>query len=395
MEQGKEPLSQKCAHAIVADRIFDGERWHGPAAILINDGCIHAVVTTADVPAEWPQRRLPPDTFLAPGFIDLQVNGGGGVLLNDNPTPDAMRAIARAHRRFGTTSCLPTMITDQRPRIQAAITAAREAAGRDGVLGIHLEGPFISPGRPGIHRPDYIQHASMDDLEWLAGLRAAGCSLITLAPECVPPGFIKALADLGVRIAVGHSEATAEQTARAIDEGLTGVTHLYNAMPPMKGREPGIVGMALADPRLIASLIADGLHVDPIAIRAAFAAKGADGIALVTDAMPTVGASADHFQLMGRTITLHGQRLASENGTLAGAHLDMASAVRNAVELTGITLEDALRAASLTPARFLGVDNERGMLKPGARTDIVALTSRFDVIATWVGGVFEAGGHTQ
>ena len=395
MEQGKEPLSQKCAHAVIAERIFDGERWHEQAAILINGGRIHGVVTSAEIPADWPQRRLPPDTFLAPGFIDLQVNGGGGVLLNDNPSADAMRAIARAHRRFGTTSCLPTMITDQRPRIQAAIAAAREAAGNDGVLGLHLEGPFISPDRPGIHHPDYIQRASMEDLEWLAGLADAGCSLVTLAPECVPVGFIKALANLGVRVAAGHSEATTEQIAQAIEEGLTGVTHLYNAMPPMKGREPGIVGMALADPRLIASLIADGLHVDPIAGRAAFAAKGADGIALVTDAMPTVGSSADQFQLMGRTITLHGQQLTSDNGTLAGAHLDMASAVRNAVELAGITLEDGLRAASLTPARFLGIDHERGMLKPRARADIVALTSRFDVVAIWVDGAFHSGGQPR
>lgn len=395
MEQGKELLSQKCAHAVIADRIFDGERWHGQAAILINDGCIQGVVTSAEIPADWPQRRLPPNTFLAPGFIDLQVNGGGGVLLNDNPTPDGMRAIARAHRRFGTTSCLPTMITDQRPQIQAAITAAREAAGRDGVLGIHLEGPFISPARPGIHRPDYIQRASMDDLEWLADLRAVDCSLVTLAPECVPIGFIKALVDLGARVAVGHSEATAEEMTRAVDEGLTGVTHLYNAMPPMKSREPGIVGTALADPRVTASIIADGLHVDPIAIRATFAAKGAARIALVTDAMPTIGSTLDHFQLMGRTITLHGRRLASENGTLAGAHLDMASAVRNAVELAGITVEDALRAASLTPAQFLGIENERGMLKPGARADIVALTSRFDVIATWVDGAVDSGGYTE
>lgn len=391
MEQGKEPLSQKCAHAVIADRIFDGERWHVQAAILINDGRIQGIGTCAEIPAGWPQQRLAPDSFLAPGFIDLQVNGGGGVLLNDDPTADAMRAIAQAHRRFGTTACLPTMITDRQPRVQAAIAAAREAAGRDGVLGVHLEGPFLSPARPGIHRPDYIQHASMDDLEWLCGLADAGSSMITLAPECVPAGFIKALVDLGVRVAVGHSEATAGQMARAIDEGLTGVTHLFNAMPPMQSREPGIVGTALADPRLTAGIIADGLHVDPIAIRAAFAAKGADGMALVTDAMPTIGSTLDHFQLMGRTIRLHGHRLTSDSGTLAGAHLDMTSAVRNAVEMAEVPVDDALRAASLTPARYLGIAHERGMLKPGARADMVALTSRFDVIATWVDGVIDSG----
>ena len=367
-----------------------GYRWHEQAAILIKNGRIHRIVAAPDVPSDWPQQRMLRDVFLAPGFIDLQVNGGGGLLLNDRPTADTMRAIAKAHRPFGTTACLPTMITDRRPQLQAAISAARETAGRDGVLGLHLEGPFISPARPGIHRPDYIQHASMDDLEWLSELAKAGASMITLAPECVPPGFIKALVDLGLRVSAGHSEATGAEMARAIDEGLTGVTHLYNAMPPLKGREPGIVGSALSNPRLIAGIIADGLHVDPIAIRAAFAAKSADGMALVTDAMPTIGSSLDRFDLMGRTILLRGSRLVSEDGTLAGAHLDMASAVRNTVNSAAISLEDALRAASQTPARFLGIDHERGTLKPGMHADIVALTSRLDVMASWSGG---APGH--
>ncbi len=387
MDHGKEPLSQIGAHAIIADRVFDGLRWHDETAILVNDGRIEALVPSSEVPEGWPYQRLPLGNFVAPGFIDLQVNGGGGVLLNDEPTPGGMRAIAKAHRRFGTTSCLPTMITDRKPRLKSAIAAAREVAGRDGVLGLHLEGPFISPARPGIHRPDYIQQASIDDLEWLAGLADAGSSIITLAPECVPAGFIKALVDLGIRVSAGHSEATAEQMGRAVDEGLTGVTHLYNAMPPMKGREPGIVGMTLAEPRLIAGLIADGLHVDPVAIRAAFAAKGADAIALVTDAMPTVGSTLDQFELMGRTITLDGLRLTGENGTLAGAHLDMASAVRNAVHLAGVPPESALRSASRTPARFLGIDENCGILKARAQADIVALTQRFDVVATWMNGI--------
>jgi len=390
MEQGNDPFSKNCVHAVIADRIFDGERWHAQAAILIKGGRVHAITSADDIPVDAPQRRMPQGSFLAPGFIDLQVNGGGGILLNDRPTADAMRAIARAHRRFGTTSCLPTLITDQPQQIEAAIAAAREAAGRDGVLGLHLEGPFISPARPGIHRPDYIRQAGLDDLAWLSGLAEVESVLVTLAPECVPDGFIKALTGLGARVAAGHSEATAGQMSRAIGEGLTGVTHLYNAMPPLSGRGPGIVGSAMSDPRLIAGIIADGLHVDPIAIRAAFAAKGADGIALVTDAMPSIGAKLEQFQLMGRTIMLRDGRLVSENGTLAGAHLDMASAVRNAIEMVGIAPEDALRAASVTPARFLGIEARRGVLKPGAQADIVALTERYDVVATWIDGAFEA-----
>lgn len=373
-------------HAILADRMFDGRRWHASAALIVEQGRVRGVAAWGDVPDRTPQKRLPAGSFLAPGFIDLQVNGGGGVLLNDHPTADAMQAIARAHARYGTTACLPTLITDTREQTQAAITAARSIAGRDGVLGIHLEGPFISPARPGVHRTDRIAHAELADLDWLADLAQAGRSQITLAPECVPAGFVRHLAAMGIRVAAGHSEATAEIMARAVADGLTGVTHLFNAMPSLAGRAPGLVGAALADSKLIAGLIVDGIHVDPVSVRAAFAAKGADGIALVTDAMPTVGASTDRFELMGRTITLSDGRLSAEDGTLAGAHLDMASAVRNAVTLAGIPLEDALRAASTTPARFLGLEDERGTLIAGARADVVAMTADLHVIATWRDG---------
>ena len=224
----------------------------------------------------------------------------------------------------------------------------------------------------------------MRDLEPLRDL--PGRSLVTLAPECVPDGFVRALAAAGVRVSVGHSEASAEVLLSAVDDGLTGVTHLYNAMPPLAGRAPGIVGAALSEPRLIAGLIADGLHVDPVSIRAAFAAKGADGIALVSDAMPTVGSELSSFELMGRTVSLQNGKLTAADGTLAGAHLDMASAVRNAVTLANIPLEDALRAATLTPARFLGLDQERGVLVAGARADFVALGIGLDVLSVWVDG---------
>ena len=371
--------------AILADRIFDGRRWHVDAGVLIRDGRIAGLAPAGGVPAGWPQQRLPAGAFLAPGFIDLQVNGGGGVLLNDRPTADAMRAIAQAHRRFGTTACLPTLITDTPDVMRSAIAAAREAAGRDGILGLHLEGPFISPKRPGVHRPDLIAQADGAGLELLRQLADVGRSLVTLAPECVPTGFVRALAESGVRVSTGHSEAPASVVMQAVADGATGVTHLFNAMPPLAAREPGVAGAALADSRITAGLIVDGIHVDPVSVRAAFAAK-VDCIALITDAMPTVGATLDRFELMGRTVTLAGGRLTTGAGTLAGAHLDMAAAVRNAVKLAGIALDDALRAASLTPARFLGVDRERGVLAPGARADLVALDAELNVLATWVGG---------
>ena len=373
-------------HAVLAGRVFDGHRWHTDAAVLVREGRVAGIDSWGQVPPQWPQRRLPPGAILAPGFIDLQVNGGGGVLLNDQPTADGMRAIAKAHRRFGTTACLPTLITDTREQMRSAIAAAGQAAGRDGILGLHLEGPFISPRRPGVHRPDRIARATAADLDELRALAGAGRSLVTLAPECVPAGFVRALTSAGVRVSIGHSEASAALVMQAADDGATGVTHLFNAMPPLSGREPGIVGTALSERRLTAGLIVDGIHVDAVSIRAAFAAKRAEGIALVTDAMPTVGTNLNSFQLVGRTIRLANGRLTTEQGTLGGAHLDMASAVRNAVRLAQIPLEDALRSASLTPARFLGMDNERGTLVAGARADLVALTEDLGVIATWIGG---------
>jgi N-acetylglucosamine-6-phosphate deacetylase len=372
--------------AVSADRIFDGHRWHNDAAVLIDRGLVQRIVPRDQNGGDRPTELMPPGTILAPGFIDLQVNGGGGVLLNDGPTPEAMRAIARAHRRYGTTSCLPTLISDTPAKARAAIAAARSLAGTDGVLGLHLEGPFISRSRPGIHRSDCILAATSGDLDWLSELSAVGSSMVTLAPECVPAGFVKSLAGSGIRVSVGHSEAAAGTLIKAIDEGLSGVTHLFNAMPAMGAREPGIVGVALTDERLTAGVILDGIHVDPLVIRAAFSAKGPSKIALVSDAMPTVGTVQNHFELMGRRIELREGRLVSENGTLAGAHLEMSSAVRNAATRAGISLDDALRSASLVPARYLGIEQHRGVLTAGARADIVALSTNLDVLATWIAG---------
>ena len=236
---------------------------------------------------------------------------------------------------------------------------------------------------------EQIVRPATSDLEELCELAGAGRSLITLAPECVPVGFLRTLASSGIRISIGHSEASAVVVMQAVEDRATGVTHLFNAMPPLAARAPEIVGAALAEHRLTAGLIVDGLHVDPISVRAAFVAKGSDRIALVTDAMPTIGTSLTCFELADRTVSLANGRLTTEDGTLAGAHLDMASAVRNAIRLAELPLEDALRAATLTPARFLGADHERGSLVPGARADLVALSQELVAIATWIDGGME------
>lgn len=374
---------------LVADRLFDGARWHAHAAVLIEAGRIVGVARNGDVHNDWPRRTLPPGTILTPGFIDLQVNGGGGVLLNDTPTADAMAAIARAHRRFGTTGSLPTFITDDISKTKAAVAAAKQAAGTGTIIGLHLEGPFLNPKRAGIHPREKIATATMADLDWLAELGPVGQSLVTLAPECVPPGFIAGLCEAGIHVCAGHSEASADVMARARDEGLCGVTHLHNAMPPMQNRQPGLVGFAMTEPSFTAGLIVDGIHVDPAVVRLTFLAMR-DRVALVTDAMPTVGSPRTEFQLLGRRIALRDGRLTDDAGTLAGAHLDMASAVRIAARQVGIADDDALRAASRTPATFLGLIDERGQLRPGMRADLVALDAELQVLATWVEGVESA-----
>ena len=325
--------------AISADRVFDGYRWHDDAVILIDRGAVQGIAPRDQAAADRPTEVMPPGTVLAPGFIDLQVNGGGGILLNDQPTPEAMRAIARAHRRYGTTSCLPTLISDTRAKAMAAIAAAKSLDDADGVLGLHLEGPFISRARPGIHRADRILSATTGDLDWLGELAALGSSMVTLAPECVAAGFVKTLAARGIRVSVGHSEAGADILTRAIDEGLTGVTHLFNAMPAMSAREPGIVGVALTDQRLTAGIILDGIHVDPLVARAAFSAKDRSNMALVSDAMPTVGTEQDHFELMGRRIRLRDGRL----GAAASRRADSAAA-----RATGLRKRNARRRSSRT-----------------------------------------------
>lgn len=375
------------AWSLLASRVFDGARMHHDAAVVVEADRVVRVMPQDEVGRDIARTVLPPGTLLTPGLIDLQVNGGGDVLLNDQPTAEGMRHIARAHLLFGTTRLLPTLITDTRETMARAIAAAASAVGRDGILGLHLEGPFLSPRRPGIHRPDLITRPTADNLALLAPLGRVGRSMITLAPEVVPKGFIASLVGMGLRVSAGHSEASAAEMAGAVDEGLNGVTHLYNAMPPLAGRAPGVVGAAFAEPRVVAGLIVDGLHVDPISVRAAFAAKSGDGIALVSDAMPTVGGTATAFDLMGRRITLAEGRLTGPDGTLAGAHLDLAGAVRIAVQTCGIPLELALHAATATPARFLGLEGELGILSAGARADMVAFDESLTALATWRDGI--------
>lgn len=376
--------------AIRTPRLFDADGFTDDRVVVVENGRIVAIVAAGEAPPLVPLHELPPGTLLAPGFIDVQVNGGGGILLNEEPSPAGAAAIIAAHRRHGTTGCLPTLITDRPKVLSALLGAAADIVRLPGVLGLHVEGPFINPARKGVHREDYIRVPTQADAQALATVAQAGRSQVTLAPERMPPGFVRALAAAGVRVSIGHSEATAEDVAQAVADGATGVTHLFNAQSQMAGRAPGVVGAAMASDTLFAGIIPDGLHVHPVNLKAAFRAIGPDRLMIVTDAMSSVGASGDRFMLMGREVTLTARGLATADGTLAGAHIGMNEAVRNAVAMMGATLHDALVMASLTPARYLGLEATRGRIRPGFTADMVALTPALDVVGTWIGGEWQA-----
>ena len=345
---------------------------------------------TADPPADLPLVRLPAGAVLAPGFIDLQVNGGGGVLLNDDSSVAGIARIAAAHRQGGTTALLPTLITDTRPAIRAAIegVAAAIAAGIPGILGLHLEGPFLSPQRIGIHDPGRLAEFGPGDADLMTGLGTRGITLVTLAPERVPAGTVASLVARGARVCAGHTADAGPAIRAAMAEGLTGFTHLFNAMSQIGPREIGTVGIALSETATFAGIIADGHHVGDDQLRLALRLKGHDRLMLVSDAMPPVGdIRADtSFTLFGRRIGRTGDRLTGEDGTLAGAAITMAQAVRHISTRGGASLEEALAMASLTPARFLGLDTRLGRIAPGFAADLVALSAETDVLATWIGG---------
>jgi N-acetylglucosamine-6-phosphate deacetylase len=370
--------------AIAADHVFDGAVVHRNAAVVIDGAQVAGIMPRDEVPSGVVVRALD-GAWLAPGFIDIQVNGGGDVLFNDHPTPEGIATIAAAHRRFGTTGLLPTLISDTPEKMRAALAAVDAIIGREpGVLGIHLEGPFLSPEKPGVHNVRVLREPTREDAALLTAPHQ-GVTLVTLAPEQVPAGFIAELVGAGVRVSLGHSMATYAQTRAAMAEGLSGFTHLFNAMRPLTSRDPGPIPAALESPNAWFGMIVDGVHVDPAVLRLAL--RGRARPILVSDAMPPVGGKRPTFALYGEEIMVKDEACARHDGTLAGAYLDMATAVRNAVRLLGVTLEDALRMASTHPAGFIGLGDVLGRLAPGYRADVVAFDpTTVQVLDTWVAG---------
>jgi N-acetylglucosamine-6-phosphate deacetylase len=375
-------------------RVLTEDGLRDDANLLVEDGLILDILDPRVAARETAEQdRLPEGTILAPGFIDVQVNGGGGVLVNETPTVAGAIAIAAAHRRYGTTALLPTVITD-RPDVMRLGAEAACAAMRvpdSGVAGVHLEGPFISPKRPGVHDPALIRRMGAVDAAWLAGLGSVMPLLLTVAPEEVEDDFLDLMAAAGVVLSTGHTAARAERVVEALAHGVRGFTHLYNAMPPLAGREPGPVGAALLDRTAWCGLIADGVHVHPASLRLALATRPEDRMLLVTDSMSVLGTDAESFALYGKTIFRRNGRLETADGTLAGADLDMAAAVRSAVSMLGLPVDRALRMASTYPADFMRLA-DRGRIAPGLRADLVCLTDRLDVLGTWIGGGWMSSG---
>ena len=326
--------------------------------------------------------------YLVPGFIDAQVNGGGGVLFNNDTSVDAINAIGRAHRRFGTTGFLPTLISDDAAVMQRAITATRDAIeqGVPGVLGIHLEGPYLAPARKGTHDDAKFRVPDADEIAMATSLDN-GISLLTLAPERVPTESIRAIVQRGGIVTAGHTAGSYDEIRAGIDAGISGFTHLYNAMTPLQGREPGAVGAALEDDACWCGVIVDGVHVHPASLRVALKAKPRGRVFLVTDAMPMVGGDDPSFDLYGETITAIDGVVRNAAGALAGSALDMASAVRNSVHLLGLPLDEACRMAAQYPAEFLGIGGTHGRIAAGYRADLVLLDGEVCVQRSWIGGV--------
>jgi N-acetylglucosamine-6-phosphate deacetylase len=324
--------------------------------------------------------------FLLPGFIDVQVNGGGGVLFNDAPTVDGIAAIAATHRRFGTTGLLPTLISDDLDVVDRAMRAVEAAidAGVPGILGIHLEGPFLSAARHGTHDAAKLRRLNAEGVALLSSLKR-GVTLVTLAPEACASDQIATLVAAGVVVSVGHTDADYDTVRAAFSAGATGVTHLYNAMSPFNHRAPGAVGAALENRTVYCGIIVDGRHVHPAALRVALAARPVDRLMLVTDAMPTVGTADKRFTLGGMTVEVKDGVCVNEHGVLAGSDLDMATALRNAVEMLGISVETASKMASTSPAAFLGL-TDQGAIRPGMAANLVWMDRDLAVRGVWIAG---------
>ena len=375
--------------SFVGATIFDGFKRHFNSALIIQNNKVAEIIAEEKVDPKTEQIVLA-GGLLTPGFVDLQVNGGGGVLFNDNPSLENLKTICEAHIKLGSTSILPTLISDSPEVNKQAILAITDALDQkiNGLVGLHLEGPHLARARKGAHEERFIRPMKeFDCLELESLANKIPNLMLTVAPEAVSSEQITRLSKAGAIISLGHTDCTFNQAADAVRAGATCATHLFNAMSPFGGREPGLVGAVLDTGKLFSGIIADGFHVNKTSINLALRAKEAPGaLFLVSDAMSTVGSDQKHFFLNDRLIARSQGKLILEDGTLAGADINLSDAVKYMVNVVGISQDDAIRMASLIPAKVLGVESEIGCLAPDARADFLWMKNDLEIEKVWVGG---------
>ncbi|HAS8559480.1 TPA: N-acetylglucosamine-6-phosphate deacetylase [Vibrio vulnificus] len=375
-------------YALTNCKIYTGSDVLSEHALIIENDLIQSIVPAADLPSGIEVKDLA-GANVSPGFIDLQLNGCGGVMLNDEITAETMQIMHKANLKSGCTSFLPTLITSSDEDMRAAISAAREyhAQHQNQSLGLHLEGPYLNVMKKGIHSVDYIRPSDTSMVDFICE-NADVVAKVTLAPELNDPEHIEKLRNAGIVVSIGHTNATYAEARKGFEAGITFATHLFNAMTPMVGREPGVVGAIYDTPDVYAGIIADGFHVDYANIRIAHKIKG-EKLVLVTDATAPAGANMDYFIFVGKKVYYRDGKCVDENGTLGGSALTMIEAVENTVEHVGIALDEALRMATLYPAKAIGVDGYLGRIKKGYIANLTIFDRDFNVKATVVNGQYE------
>ena len=375
-------------YALSNCKIYTGSDVLTDHAVVVENGLIKQVCPVAELPDGVEVRDLD-GANLSPGFIDLQLNGCGGVMLNDEITAETMQIMHRANLKSGCTSFLPTLITSSDEDMRAVITAAREYHNQyqNQSLGLHLEGPYLNVAKKGIHSVDHIRKSDSEMIDLICENRDL-VAKVTLAPELNDPEHIERLHKAGVVVSIGHTNATYAEARKGFESGITFATHLFNAMTPMVGREPGVVGAIYDTPEVYAGIIADGFHVDYANIRIAHKIKG-EKLVLVTDATAPAGADMEYFIFVGKKVYYRDGKCVDENGTLGGSALTMIEAVQNTVEHAGIALDEALRMATLYPATAMGVEDKLGRIKKGMVANLAVFDRDFNVKATVVNGQYE------
>lgn len=361
------------------DQVFDGEKLVQHLCLGVAGGEVVELAMADQLP-EGAVRQVIKGT-VTPGYLDLQVNGGGGVFINTLPTAAGMCAVAQAHRQYGTVAIMPTVITDAPEVLERAAAAAEELFGAPGILGLHIEGPHISQARRGTHAQQHVRPMEPATLRIVERLRAKGIPvMITVAPEAVGPQDIAALAATGAVVSLGHTDATADEARAAFAAGVNCFTHLFNAMSPMLNRAPGVTG-ACINSDICGGIICDGHHVSDEMVGLAIRARPVpDRLFLVSDAMPTVG-GPDHFSLYGQDVHLVDGRLVNAEGSLAGAHVTMAESVARLINVVGIAPATALKMATTIPAKLLGATKRVGLIGQSLQ-DILILGSDWSVSGT-------------